>query len=277
MILCFLIFLSTHLHIKAGEISVTKNTKVSEKLTVTLPILKKPKNPLSDFVTEIPLMKVISTGTLPHLSSVHFLRAQVTKNDFDIPVEFEWQNDILISDTVLLNLNGKALRSLIIQHFQNREKEENEDSKAEDVDMEWIRAPSYNFHDNQFSFIAKVKLPGDTWRFYAKTIYLLKDGYLGFQILTPYHEKLSTYHKNWSQALSIKDSVAYQKSTNPRVRDMRDLFKRWNVPFGSTMNESSVESTESNVNEKTRRTIGVTFLIFSILFFIFLNPKAKDQ
>ena len=129
-----------------------------ETLSVTLPNLKKPKNPLSNFVTEIPLMKVISTGTLPHLSSVHFLRAQVTKNDFDIPVEFEWQNDILISDTVLLNLNGKVLRSLIIQYFQNREKEENEDLKAEDVDMEWIRAPSYNFHDNQFSFIAKVKL-----------------------------------------------------------------------------------------------------------------------
>ena len=28
-------------------------------------------------------MKMISTGTLPHLSSVHYLRAQVSKNDFD--------------------------------------------------------------------------------------------------------------------------------------------------------------------------------------------------
>ena len=58
---------------------------------------------------------------------------------------------------------------------------------------------------------------------------------------------------------------------------MRDLFKRWNVPFGSTMNESSVESTESNVNEKTRRTIGVTFLIFSILFFYLSKSKSKGS
>ena len=58
---------------------------------------------------------------------------------------------------------------------------------------------------------------------------------------------------------------------------MRDLFKRWNVPFGSTMNESSVESTESNVNEKTRRTIGVTFLIFSILFFYLSKSKGKGS
>jgi len=260
---------------------------VPEKLSVTLPSTKIPQNPLTNFVTEIPLMKVISTGTLPHLSSVHYLRAQVSKNDFDIPIQFEWENNILMSDTVLLNPNAKFLRNLIIQHFKNRHQTPIQSNTAThskedldvdvDVDVEWIRAPSYDFHENEFSFIAKVKLPDKSWRFFAKTIYLIHNGYLGFQILTPYHEKLATYHKNWSQALSIKDSIDYEKSSNPRVRDMRDLLKRWSIPIGATMSESTSESSNTNVNENTRRTVGVTFLIFSILFFIFLNPKAKDQ
>ena len=205
--LCFLIFTATHLALAT----------VPENLTVILPSTKTPQNPLSDFVKETPLMKVISTGTLPHLSSVHYLRAQVSKDDFDIPIQFEWQKNILISDTILLNPNAKVLRTLIFQHFQSEE--------DKDVEVEWIRAPSYDFHENEFSFIAKIKLSDDSWRFFAKTIYLLNDGYLGFQILTPYHDKLTTYQKNWSQALSIKDSADYQKSSNPRVRDMQDLLK----------------------------------------------------
>ena len=257
--LCFLIFIATHIAL----------AKVPEKLSVTLPSTKTPQNPLSNFVQEIPLMKVISEGTLPHSSSIHYLRAQVSKNNFDIPIQFEWESDILISDTVLINPNVKFLRSLILQHFEAKE--------DKDLDLEWIRAPSYDFHENEFSFIAKIKLSEDSWRFFSKTIYLTQDGYLGFQILTPYHDKLSTYHKIWSEALSIKDTIDYKRSSNPRVRDMRELLKRWSIPFGATLSESDSESSETNLNENTRRTIGITFLIFSILFFIFLNPKAKDQ
>ncbi len=205
---------------------------------------------------------------MPNMSSVHYLRAQVSKNDFDIPVQFEWQNDILISDTVLLNPNIKMLRAIILQHFQAKDNE--------NADVEWIRAPSYDFHENEFSFRAKVKLSDNSFRFYAKTIYLMQDGYLGFQILTPYHDKLPNYHKLWSRALKIKDSVDYRRSNNPRVRDMRDLLKRWSLPFGEQIDESNSELSQTNVDEDTRRTVGITFLIFSILFFIFVSPKAKD-
>ena len=156
----FLIFLSTHLAF----------AKVPKKLSVTLPPSEIPQNPLSNFVKEVPLMKMISTGTLPHLSSVHYLRAQVSKNDFDIPVQFEWQSNIPISDTVLLNPNIKMLRAIILQHFSN---DENSDVNVnKNVDVEWIRAPSYDFHENEFSFTAKIKLADNSLRFYAKTIYL---------------------------------------------------------------------------------------------------------
>ena len=161
------------------------------------------------------------------------------------------------------------------QHFKADENSDVDVNK--DVDVEWIRAPSYDFHENEFSFTAKIKLADNSLRFYAKTIYLFKEGYLGLQILTPYHEKLKTYHKLWSQALTIKESIDYQKSSNPRVRDMRDLLKRWSIPFGATISESASEVSDTSLNESTRRTVGITFLIFSILFFIFLSPKPKDK
>ena len=58
---------------------------------------------------------------------------------------------------------------------------------------------------------------------------------------------------------------------------MRDLLKRWSIPFGATISESASEVSDTSLNESTRRTVGITFLIFSILFFIFLSPKPKDK
>jgi len=258
ILLCFLIFLMTQL----GW------AKISEDLSVILPTNKAALNPLTNFVKEVPLMKVVSIGTFPHASSVHYLRAQVDKNNFQIPIQFEWQNDVLLSDTVLIEPNIKTLRALILRYF----KSENDT----DVDAEWIRAPYYDFHENEFTFMIKVKLSDNSVRFYGKTIFLMQNGYLAFQMLTPYHEKLPSYHKLWSAELKIKDSVDYQKSSNPRVRDMRDLLKRWAIPFGAKLGESTEELDQTNVDDNTRRTAVITFLIFSILFFIFVSPKAKD-
>ena len=109
ILLCFLFFLMTQLCW----------AKITKDLSVTLPTNKTALNPLTNFVKEVPLMKVVSTGTFPHVSSVHYLRAQVDKNNFQIPIQFEWQNDILLSDTVLIEPNIKTFRALILQHFKS--------------------------------------------------------------------------------------------------------------------------------------------------------------
>ncbi len=257
--LYFLFFLATNLYW----------AKLPEELSVNLPLKKAPINPLTNFVKEVPFLKVISTGTYPHVTSLNFLKAEVEKNNFKIPVQFEWQSDINLSDTALIEPNIKTLRTLILQYFKLQ--------NDSDADVEWIRAPFYDFHENELTFMVKVKLSDNSLRFYGKTIFLMQNGYLAFQILTPYHKKLPSYHKQWSEELKIKDAVDYRKSTNPRVRDMRDLLKRWTLPFGAKLEDLIEESEQTILDENTKRTAGITFLIFSILFFIFVSPKSKDQ
>lgn len=228
------------------------------------------QNPLTSFVEIEPLINIISSGVLPHTSSVHYLRAEILKDDFKIPIHFEWETGIAISDTVLLQPNLKSFRSVVLAYFQQNQKSDSE------MDLEWVRAPDYDFHSNEFHFSSRLINADGTKKFYGKSIYLLQNGYFAFQILAPFHEKLSAYINQWARELKIKQDVDYTKSSNPRVRDMRALLQRWALPFGAVLQTQPEDTTSSNVQSETRRTIGITFLIFSILFFILITPRNKQ-
>lgn len=246
-------------------------TEASESTDLSFelkPTLSEP-NPLSEIVELVPLIKVISTGTLPHASSVHYLNAELISDDLKIPIQFEWQRNMAISDTVLLQPNLKAFRSSILSFFTK-------ESELE-ADVEWIRAPNYDYHANQFNFSMKVKFSDKNQQFYGKSIYLLQDGYLSFQILAPYQDNLSGYLNQWASELKIKKNLDYHKSSNPRVRDMRDLLKRWSLPFGVNPQNAAEDAVDTSVNSDTRRTAGITFLLFSILFFILITPGTKKS
>lgn len=264
MIHILLVSLLTVLCVPQCEASVqVKSTHGTEK---NLPS----QNPLTKFVEIEPLINIISSGVLPHSSSVHYLRAEILKDDFKIPIHFEWETGLAISDTVLLQPNLRSFRSVILTYFRQNQKANSK------VDLEWIHAPNYDFHSNEFHFSSRLLNPDGTKQFYGKSVYLLQDGYFSFQILAPFHKNLAAYSKQWARELKIKQSVDYTKSSNPKVRDMRALLQRWALPFGAILQKQVEDTTSPNVKTETRRTIGITFLIFSILFFILLTPRNKQ-